>query len=216
MRLTCLNLPSFFFLPKGWWSLTALRLLWLKLRKMFKRERDRKVIRSKEMRIKEPCLSLEKCNLLQAAVQFSSWSSFWGAWSQNATSSGELQRVLWVFPGLAEHWGWTMLEPGVCHWSGWPFPSPGQLQRQLQGQDGAGQRQGWMQRSRSCAGGEPGLKPKFDTAELEKVAEQLDQETLPIYFCLLERSCIKQGFLLPPMLQELHSLVIVDIYFILR
>lgn len=80
-----------------------------------------------------------------------------------------------------------------------PFSSA-QLQRQLEGQDGAGERQGWMQRQRSrrCAGREPGLKPKFDTAELEKVAEQLDQETLPIYFCLLERSCVKQGFLLPP------------------
>lgn len=36
---------------------------------------------------------------------------------------------------------------------------------------------------REFAGAEPGLKPKFDTAELEKVAEQLDRETLPIYFC---------------------------------
>lgn len=77
---------------------------------------------------------------------------------------------------------------------------PAQPQSQLEGQDGAGERQGWGQRlrSRSFAGEEPGLKPKFDTAELEKVAEQLDQEILPIYFCLLERSCVRQGFLLPP------------------
>lgn len=94
---------------------------------------------------------------------------------------------------------WTGSQESATGEGGSSLPSPpAQLQSQLEGQDGAGERQGWRQRSTRFAGREPGLKPKFDTAELEKVAEQLDQEILPIYFCLLERSCIKQSFLLPP------------------
>lgn len=56
----------------------------------------------------------------------------------------------------------------VAGGAGWSWGEPG-LDAEAEEQDGAG--------------AEPGLKPKFDTAELEKVAEQLDQETLPIYFC---------------------------------